>query len=200
MLPRRAAPASRHFTCTLRSDQCLTALGRPRRAAPASRHLVRPPGAKQVSAATTRIEVGLPAPGFRLGGRNDDFPLLVRQILPAPSSCPRRETFAQPSFPRTETLAQPSFPRRETLHNRHSRERRPLHNRHSRAGRPCTTVIPAQAGIQGWGFPARNASHLRHAVSRNGSYAKVSESGHPAIVSAALNSYPSDRELLRIAR
>ena len=23
-----------------------------------------------------------PAPGFRLGGRNDDFPLLVRQTLP----------------------------------------------------------------------------------------------------------------------
>ena len=42
---------------------------------------VRPPSAKQVSAATTRIEVDLPAPGFRLGGRNDDFPLLVRQIL-----------------------------------------------------------------------------------------------------------------------
>ena len=33
------------------------------------------------------------------------------------------------------------------------------------------TVIPAQAGIQGWGFPARNASHLRHAVSHRGSYA-----------------------------
>ncbi len=29
----------------------------------------------------------------------------------------------------------------------------------------CTTVLPVQAGIQVWGFPARNASHLRHAVS-----------------------------------
>ena len=51
-------------------------------------------------------------------------------------------------FPLSETFEQPSFPR--------------------------TTVIPAKAGIQDWGFPARNAGHLRHAVSRNGSYAKVS--------------------------
>ena len=54
-------------------------------------------------------------------------------------------------FPPSETFEQPSFPR--------------------------TTVIPAKAGIQGWGFPARNAGHLRHAVSRNGSYAKVSFRG-----------------------
>ena len=51
-------------------------------------------------------------------------------------------------FPPSETFEQPSFPR--------------------------PTVIPAKAGIQGWGFPARNAGHLRRAVSRNGSYAKVS--------------------------
>ena len=46
------------------------------------------------------------------------------------------------------------------------------------SGDLCTTVIPAQAGIQGWGFPARNASHLRHAVSHRGSYANVSFRGH----------------------
>ncbi len=34
-----------------------------------------------------------------------------------------------------------------------ARLRRPLHNRHSRAGENRTTVIPAQAGIQGWGSP-----------------------------------------------
>ena len=55
-------------------------------------------------------------------------------------------------FPLSETFEQPSFPR--------------------------PTVIPAKAGIQGWGFPARNAGHLRHAVSRNGSYAKVSFRGN----------------------
>ena len=44
----------------------------------------------------------------------------------------------------------------------------------------CTTVIPAKAGIQDWGFPARNTSHLRHAVSHRGSYAKVSERGTPS--------------------
>ena len=60
--------------------------------------------------------------------------------------------------------------------NRQSRAGRPLHNRHSR----CTTVIPAKAGIQGCGFPARNASHLRHSVSHRGSYAKVSERGNPS--------------------
>ena len=53
---------------------------------------------------------------------------------------------------------------------RHARQRRPLHNRHSRAG-----------GNPGLGFPARNASHLRHAVSHRGSYAKISESGHPSV-------------------
>ena len=35
-----------------------------------------------------------------------------------------------------------------------------------RAGAPCATVIPAKAGIQGWGAPARQAaeSPLRHGV------------------------------------
>ena len=71
---------------------------------------------------------------------------------------PRRETFAQPSFSRRETLEQPSFPQ--------------------------TTVIPAQsihalkAGIQDWGFPARNTSDLRHAVSHRGRYAQVSVRGN----------------------
>ena len=73
------------------------------------------------------------------------------------------------------------------MNNRHS----PLHNRHSR----CTTVTPAQAGTQGWGFPARNASHLRHAVSHRGSYAKVSERGNPSPTGCATMT----REALRHA-
>ncbi len=81
--------------------------------------------------------------------------------------------------------AQPSFPRRRESRIGGSR----LHSRHSRAGgNPelgvprCTAVIPAQAGIQNWGFPAAQPSFPRRRESRIGSYAKVSESGYPGVL------------------
>ena len=84
-------------------------------------------------------------------------------------SFPPNQNFAFPSFPRRKTPAQPSFPRRRESRGgedgfpsprerraaarpyRHSRQTRTSHFRHSRAGRPCVSVIPATAGIQGWG-------------------------------------------------
>ena len=96
------------------------------------------------------IELDLPTPGFRLGGRNDEYSLLGRQC-------------SLPSFPRLPT----AMPAQGDLCTTVLPTQRDL----------CTTVIPAQAGIQGRGFPARNPSHLRHTVSRSGSYAKVSVRG-----------------------
>ena len=65
--------------------------------------------------------------------------------------------------------AQPSFPHRRESRTGGSR----LHNRHSRTGgNPelgvpgCTTVIPAQAGIQDWGFPAAQPSFPRRRESK----------------------------------
>ena len=84
-------------------------------------------------------------------------------------SFPSTQNFTYPSFPRRKTPAQPSFPRRRESDGggdgfpsprerratarpyRHSRQTRTSHFRHSRAGRPCVSVIPATAGIQGWG-------------------------------------------------
>ena len=49
----------------------------------------------------------------------------------------------------------------EDLHNRHSRAGRPAHTTVILAqGDPCMTVIPAQARIQGVGFPDRKSAYL----------------------------------------